>query len=78
RTKVHDLSWNLKTNQLQIWAASRKLIEEIQAVVEAAFEVKLIPLVPSAMAAKAGIEEGALAPTPELVGGDVSAEVSGG
>ncbi len=81
RTKVHDLSWNLKTNQLQIWAASRKLIEEIQGVVEAAFDVKLIPLVPSAMAQKAGIEEGALAPTPELVGGTVesgAAEVSDG
>jgi DNA recombination-dependent growth factor C len=78
RTKVHDLSWNLKTNQLQIWAASRKLVEEIQGVVEAAFDVKLVPLVPSALALKAGIEEGALAPTAELVGGTAAAEVSGG
>ena len=28
-TKVHDVSWNLKSQQLQIWAASRKAVDEI-------------------------------------------------
>lgn len=72
-TKVHDLSWNLKTNHLQIWAASRKAVDEIQAVVEAAFEVRLVPLIPAAAAARAGIEDGALLPTPELVGAEIAA-----
>ncbi|HZH02481.1 MAG TPA: hypothetical protein VEY30_01775, partial [Myxococcaceae bacterium] len=77
-TQVHDLSWNLKGRRLQIWASARKLVDEIQISVEEAFNVKLIPLVPVAMAARAGIADGALGPTPELVGGDVAAEVSHG
>jgi recombination associated protein RdgC len=78
-TKVHDVSWNLKTQQVQLWAASRKTVDEILLALETAFEVKLLPLVPSAMATRAGVPEGSLAPTPELIGMELSvSEVSHG
>jgi recombination associated protein RdgC len=71
-TKVHDVSWNLKTQQVQIWAASRKMVDEILLAVETAFSVKLQPLVPVAFAARAGIPDDALTPTPELIGVELS------
>jgi recombination associated protein RdgC len=74
-TKVHDVSWNLKSQQLQIWAASRKAVEEVLNAVETAFKVKLIPLIPSAAAARMGIEESALGPTAELIGLELAAEL---
>jgi len=77
-TKVHDVSWNLKSQQLQIWAASRKAVEEVLSGVETAFKVKLIPLVPASVAARTGIDEAALGPTAELIGMELQAEVSHG
>jgi recombination associated protein RdgC len=77
-TKVHDVSWNLKTHQVQIWAASRKAVDEVLLAVETAFEVKLQPLVPASLATRAGIPEGTLRPTPELIGVELSGEVSHG
>jgi recombination associated protein RdgC len=73
RTKVHDVSWNLKTHQLQVWAASRKAVDEVLLAVEGALSVKLKPLVPASFAASAGIPDEALGPTPELVGAEISA-----
>ncbi len=67
-TKTHDLAWNLKTNQLQIWSSSRKVVDEVLGAVETAFEVKLIPLVPGALAANSGVSEDKLLPTASLVG----------
>ena len=72
-TKVHDVSWNLKTNQVQLWASSRKAVDEILLAVETAFEVKLQPLVPTSLAASAGINVAELVPTPELIGMEISA-----
>ncbi|WP_224244550.1 recombination-associated protein RdgC [Hyalangium gracile] len=74
-TKVHDVSWNLKTQQLQVWAASRKAVEEVLNGVETAFKVKLTPLIPAAAAARMGIEESALGPTAELIGVELAAEL---
>ena len=71
-TKVHDVSWNLKTQQVQIWAASRKAVDEILLALETAFEVKLQPLVPASLAARAGIADDALIPTPELIGVEIA------
>lgn len=71
-TKVHDVSWNLKTSQVQIWAASRKAVDEILLALETAFEVKLQPLVPASLAARAGIPDDALIPTPELIGVEIA------
>lgn len=71
-TKTHDLAWNLKTGQLQIWSSSRKVIEEIVGSMETAFEgVKLIPLIPGAMAIGSGLAEDALKPTANLLGVDL-------
>ena len=75
-TKVHDVSWNLKSQQLQIWAASRKAIEEVLNGVETAFKVKLVPLIPVATAARMGIEESTLGPTAELIGVELSADAA--
>jgi hypothetical protein len=69
---VHDVSLNLKRGQVQIWAASRKAVDEIVAALEGALDLKLSPLTPSALAAQAGVAEGALGPTPELVGLELS------
>ena len=66
-SRIHDLSFNLKTGELLIWASSRKLVEEISAAVEAALEVKLQPRSASALAVAARIPENALGPTAELV-----------
>jgi recombination associated protein RdgC len=77
-TKVHDVSWNLKSQQLQIWAASRKAVEEVLGAVETGFKVKLIPLNPASAAARMGIEDSALGPTAELIGMELKAEVSHG
>jgi recombination associated protein RdgC len=67
-TRVLDVSWALDLGEVQIWAASRKVVEEIAAAIEASFEVKLEPLSVGAQAVQAGIAEGALAPTATLVG----------
>ena len=71
-TRVHDVSLNLKRGQVQIWAASRKAVEEVVAALEGALDLKLAPLTPAAVAAKAGTPESALAPTAELVGLETS------
>jgi recombination associated protein RdgC len=67
-TRVFDVSWSLDAGELQIWAASRKVVEEVAAAIQSAVEVKLAPLSAGAQAVRAGIAEGALAPTPELLG----------
>lgn len=77
-TRVHDVSWSLETGQLHVWATARKVVEEIQTAVETAFKVKLLALVPTAVAARDGVAEGALAPTPELIGLELPVEVDHG
>ncbi len=67
-TRVFDVSWSLDGGELQIWAASRKVVDEVAAAIEAAFEVKLAPLSVGAQAVRAGIAESALAPTASLLG----------
>lgn len=67
-TRVFDVSWSLEDGELQVWAASRKVVEEVAAAIESSFEVKLAPLSAGAQAVRAGIAESALAPTAELFG----------
>jgi recombination associated protein RdgC len=67
-TRTFDVSWSLDTGELQVWAASRKVVEEVAAAIESAFEVKLVPLSAGAQAVRAGIGEGALTPTAALLG----------
>ncbi len=67
-TRVFDVSWSLEAGELQIWAASRKVVDEVAAAIEGGFEVKLAPLSVGAQAVRAGLAESALGPTPSLVG----------
>jgi recombination associated protein RdgC len=65
-TRVHEVSLDLAGKDLFVWATSRPVVEEVQAALEDALDVKLLPRVPAAF-----IDEGkldALAPTPALFG----------
>ncbi len=73
RTHLLDVSWNLKTQQVQIWAASRKVVDEICVALESALGVKFIGMTPADAARTAGIDEAALGPTAELIGMDLPA-----
>ena len=66
-TKTFDVSWNLASKKLQIWAGSRKAVDEVESAIVQAFSgVKLVPMVPVVLATKLGLNEKALAPTPSL------------
>ena len=65
-TKVFELSVDLTSRDVFVWATSRNVVEEAQAVLESTLEVKLIPRVPAAFLA-AGVLDG-LTPTQELFG----------
>lgn len=65
-TRTFDVSWNLNSMQLYVWAASRTVVEEIQDVLEQALDVKLRPLVPVVMAELLGHSDKSLMPTPAL------------
>lgn len=75
-TRTFDVSWNLQTHELLAWVAARKVVDEIAAAIESAFEAKLTPGSPAALAARAGSAPEQLAPTPELVGAPRGAEVA--
>lgn len=66
RIKTYDVSWNLKSGELAIWAASRKAVEEAEAAIEKCFDVQLHPLAPAAAAESLGIKDEDLSPTPDL------------
>jgi recombination associated protein RdgC len=71
-TKVYDVSWNLKTQELQLWASSRKVVDEMSLAMESSFRVRLHAHVPSVMARQQGVADAALMPTPELLGIELS------
>ncbi|ATB47472.1 recombination-associated protein RdgC [Corallococcus macrosporus] len=73
RTSTVDVSWNLKTQQVQIWSASRKVVDEITVALEGGLNVKFFGMTPAAMAQQAGIDESALGPTAALIGMDLPA-----
>lgn len=75
-TKTHDVSWNLKSGELQLWTASRKVAEEIASTLETAFELKLLPVSPGGKAISRGIPDGQVAPTALLLGVELSQEVA--
>jgi recombination associated protein RdgC len=77
-TRTFDVSWNLDSGQLQIWAGSRKAVDEVEAAIELAFKVKLVPLVPVTVATALGIAEKSLMPTPALSLPDAQQEASHG
>ena len=65
-TKIFEVSWHTEEDFAQIWAGSRKALDEVQAAVEQALGVKLIPVAPVTIAADLGIADKALSPTPAL------------
>ena len=67
-TRTHDIAWNLKSGELQIWSASRKVVDEIVLAIETAFEVRLHARTPSAFVGDGDTQE-PLRPTLALVGG---------
>jgi len=73
RTAVLDVSWNLKTQQVQIWAASRKTVDEIMVALESALSVKFTGMTPADHARTEGLDEASLGPTAELIGMDLPA-----
>ena len=74
KVKTFDVSWNLKTQELQVWAASRKTVEEIESALEKTFGIKVLALAPTTAAAALGIQEEALTPTPDLSWPDFEAD----
>jgi recombination associated protein RdgC len=72
-TKVYDVSWNLKSQELQVWAASRKVVDEVVLAMESCFRIRLHAQVPSVAARRQGVSDGVLMPTPELLGMELSA-----
>ncbi|MEW6433040.1 MAG: recombination-associated protein RdgC [Myxococcota bacterium] len=65
-TKVHEVSLDLAGKDLFVWSTSRPVVEEVQAVLEDALDVKLLPRVPAAFVDEAKLD--ALSPTPALFG----------
>lgn len=64
--KVTDISWNMKTQQLQIWATAKGIVEEIQQLIEDRLELRLVPRSVAGLARDAKVEVERLTPTPEL------------
>jgi recombination associated protein RdgC len=77
-TKVYDVSWNLKAQQLQLWAGSRKVVDEMVLAMESCFRIRLHAQVPSVMARRQGVADAALGPTPELLGIELSVKEAAG
>lgn len=65
-TKVHEVSLDLAGKDLFVWATSRPVVEEVQAVLEDALDVKLLPRVPAAFMDEKTLD--GLAPTATLFG----------
>jgi recombination associated protein RdgC len=67
-SKVLDVSWNVDTGEVAVWATSRKVVDEISAAMEEVFGVVLHPVSVGATAARAKLPEAGLGPTAALVG----------
>jgi recombination associated protein RdgC len=78
KTKTFDVSFNLKSADLQVWAASRKAVEEVEAALEKTLAIKLTALAPVTAAQALGIAEEDLSPTPDLSWPDFDEEVGDG
>jgi recombination associated protein RdgC len=75
-TRTFEIAWSLETRELLAWASSRKVVDEIAAAIATAFDAKLSPRSPAALATAGGADPDRLAPTPELVGAPRPGEVA--
>lgn len=73
--KTHDIAWDLENGELQVWSASRKIVDEILGTIETAFEVTLKPHTPTAMTSND--EASKLQPTLSLVAGNGQEAIHG-
>jgi DNA recombination-dependent growth factor C len=65
-TKVFEVSVDLTTRDVFVWATSRKVVDDVAAALEAALELKLVPRVPAAFLEPEALD--ALSPTKALFG----------
>lgn len=65
-TKTVDMNWKVEAGELEIWAGSRKVLDELEQIVEQSFAVKLTPINPVTVARELAIPESLLQPTPGL------------
>jgi recombination associated protein RdgC len=62
--KVFDVSLNLESLDLFVWATSKGIVEEVQEALETTLKVRLVPRVPSAFTSQKTLDT--LEPTPAL------------
>ncbi len=65
-TKLFEVSLDLTSQDVFVWATSRAVVDDVQAALESALEVKLVPRVPAAFLAPGALDT--LAPTRALFG----------
>lgn len=63
-TRLFEISFDLTSLDVFVWATSRTVVDDAQAALESTLEVKLIPRVPAAFMKPSALD--ALSPTPEL------------
>jgi hypothetical protein len=63
---VFELSVDLTSRDVFVWATSRTVVDEAQASLESALEVKLIPRVPAAFLSPGALDS--MSPSKELFG----------
>ncbi len=61
---VSDISYELQSGEVLVWASSTGIVEEVQVTLEQGLEVRLIPRVPASFVPPAVLDK--LGPTPEL------------
>lgn len=74
-SRVYDVSWNLRSSEVEIWASGAKLVEEIHVAFDETFGFHLRPLTPGQIADAMDAPPGALLPSAELVGAALASKV---
>ena len=65
-TKVHDVSLQLNSKHVLVWASSTGVVEEVHGALELGLETRLLPCTPHQQVSPSVLET--LSPTPELFG----------
>jgi recombination associated protein RdgC len=68
--KVFDMSLDLAAKELQVWATTRSVVEEVTEALESSLELRLVPCVPASRVDADTLDR--LAPTTELFGDELS------
>jgi recombination associated protein RdgC len=73
-SRTYDVTWNLETDVIFVWASGRKIVDEIVVALEEGFGLRLHAQSPGALVERAEISKDNIEPTPELFGQDVVSE----